>query len=60
MYTVFFSENKISIKLNNFCKIQETYGKFLKVDHLPNKDDFDNFDVDSDGVLFFEEWKAKF
>ena len=36
------------------------YGKFLKIDHLPNKEDFGNFDNDSNGVLFFEEWKESF
>ena len=36
------------------------YGKFLKIDHLPNEDDFDKFDSDSNGVLFFEEWQEYF
>jgi len=30
----------------------------LKLDHLPNKEDFDHFDADSNGVLFFDEWEG--
>merc|ERR1711936_46830 len=39
---------------------EDMYGKFLKIDHLPNEDDFDKFDSDSNGVLFFEEWQKSF
>jgi len=37
---------------------EENYGEFLKLDHLPNKDDFEHFDADSNGVLFFDEWEG--
>merc|ERR1719266_2219666 len=39
---------------------EDMYGKFLKIDQLPNEDDFDKFDSDSNGVLFFEEWQEYF
>jgi len=35
---------------------EETYGPFINLDPLPTRDDFDNFDLDKNGILFFEEW----
>ena len=26
-------------------------------DHLPNKEEFESFDTDKDGVLFYDEWE---
>merc|ERR1711936_1366669 len=37
---------------------EENYKDFLKIDHLPTKEDFDHFDADSNGVLFFDEWEG--
>ena len=38
---------------------QEQYGQFLNID-LPNKDDFNDSDINQDGVLFYEEWETKY
>ena len=35
---------------------QETYGLFVNLDHLPDEEDFDYFDSDQNGILYFEEW----
>ena len=43
-----------------FQIMKAKYGLFLdmeSLDHLPNKEDFDTFDTDKDGILFFEEWE---
>ena len=42
----------------NFLKmfLQETYGPYVNLDPLPTKEDFDSFDLDQNGILFFEEW----
>ena len=39
---------------------QEIYGAVLKVDRLPNKADFEYFDANSNGILFYDEWEASF
>merc|ERR1712080_180426 len=35
---------------------EETYGPYVNLDPLPTKEDFDSFDLDQNGILFFEEW----
>ena len=37
---------------------QEQFGQFVNLDHLPDKNDFDHFDTDGNGILFLEEWEA--
>merc|ERR1712080_585474 len=37
---------------------EETYGLFVNLDRLPNKEDFDYFDSDQNGILYFEEWET--
>merc|ERR1712141_317397 len=39
-------------------KCEDMYGKLLNLDHLPNKNDFDHYDTNSNGVLLFEEWEG--
>merc|ERR1711936_767056 len=37
---------------------EKMYGHLLNLDHLPNKDDFEHYDTNSNGVLLLEEWKG--
>jgi len=37
---------------------EEQFGQFVNLDHLPDKNDFDHFDTDGNGILFLEEWEA--
>ena len=46
---------KTSKILKNFF-LQETYGLFVNLDRLPDEEDFDYFDSDQNGILYFEEW----
>merc|ERR1711936_366818 len=41
-------------------KCEDKYKLFLDVDsfdHLPNKEEFESFDTNEDGVLFYKEWE---
>merc|ERR1719219_2368949 len=35
------------------CEV--TYGPYVKIT-MPTEDEFDSFDLDQNGILFFEEW----
>merc|ERR1711976_615884 len=32
------------------------YGAFINVDKLPSKEDFEHFDTNGDGTLYYDEW----
>ena len=33
------------------------YGSIIDVPHLPEKVDFDYYDADENGILFYSEWE---
>ena len=35
---------------------QDAYGAFINVDKLPSKEDFEMFDTNEDGTLYYDEW----
>ena len=39
---------------------QDTYGNLLDNNLLPTEEDFEMFDVNQDGILFYEEWQFSF
>ena len=40
---------------HNFI-FQDAYGAFINVDKLPSKEDFEMFDTNEDGTLYYDEW----
>merc|ERR1712018_299558 len=34
----------------------DAYGAFINVDKLPSKEDFESFDTNGDGTLYYDEW----
>ena len=39
---------------------QDTYGNLLDTNLLPTEEAFEMFDVNQDGILFYEEWQFSF
>merc|ERR1711976_98138 len=35
----------------------DKFGHLVALKHLPTKEDFDHFDADQDGLLFYSEWE---
>ena len=36
--------------------LKEIYAQYVELDTMPTKEDFDCYNLDHNGVLFFEEW----
>ena len=43
-----------------FFMFQDTYGNLLDTNLLPTEEAFEMFDVNQDGILFYEEWQFSF
>ena len=52
------SDSSKYVNKNDILSLQDNYGPFINLDKLPDKSDFNYFDTNQDGVLFFEEWEA--
>ena len=44
------------IEMLRFIQFQNAYGAFVNVDKLPSKEDFEHFDTNGDGTLYYDEW----
>ena len=44
------------ISIKHISIFQDAYGAFINVDKLPSKEDFEMFDTNEDGTLYYDEW----
>ena len=44
------------ISIKHIFIFQDAYGAFINVDKLPSKEDFEMFDTNEDGTLYYDEW----